>query len=144
MAFSDLRSFIDAAAGIGELKTINGAHWDLEIGCLTELMAEAEGPLLVFDSISGYPKGFRVATNVISSARRCALALGLPTDIPKLQMLDAWRKRIPNLKSFAPVEVSSGPVTENVLKDDNVDLGIFPTPKWHAEDGGRYIGTGDM
>ncbi len=144
MAFSDLRAFIDAAERIGEVKRIDGAHWDLEIGCLTELMAEAEGPLLVFDSITGYPKGFRVAANIISSARRCALALGLPMDAPKLQMLNAWRRRIPELRSYAPVEVSSGPVTENVLKDDDVDLGIFPTPKWHAEDGGRYIGTGDM
>ena len=23
-------------------------------------------------------------------------------------------------------------------------MGIFPTPKWHEHDGGRYIGTGDM
>jgi UbiD family decarboxylase len=144
MAFPDLRTFIDAADRIGEMKKIDGAHWDLEIGCLTELMAEAEGPLLVFDSIQGYPKGFRVASNVLSSARRCALALGLPTDAPRMQMLDAWRKRIPTLKSFPPTDVQSGPVTENVLKDDAVDLGIFPAPKWHAEDGGRYIGTGDM
>ena len=29
MPFSDLRSFIDGAARIGELKNIDGAHWDL-------------------------------------------------------------------------------------------------------------------
>jgi len=39
MAFADLRLFIDAAATIGEAKKLDGAHWDLEIGCLTELMA---------------------------------------------------------------------------------------------------------
>jgi UbiD family decarboxylase len=144
MAFPDLRSFIDAAARIGEARTISGAHWDQEIGCITELMAEAEGPLLVFDDIPGHRKGFRVATNVISSARRCALALGLPVEARKLDMLDAWRKRIPHLQSFKPVVVPAGPVTQNVLEGDSVDLGIFPSPKWHADDGGRYIGTGDM
>src|SRR6185436_1611697 len=85
MAFTDLRTFIDGAAHIGELKVIDGAHWNLEIGCLTELMAEQEGPLLVFDNIVDYPRGFRIATNVLASPRRFALALGLPTDVPKLR-----------------------------------------------------------
>ena len=39
MPFPDLRSFIDGAQRIGELKVIDGADWNLEIGCLTELMA---------------------------------------------------------------------------------------------------------
>ena len=79
MAFPDLRAFIAAADALGEAKVVDGAHWDLEIGCLTELMAEQDGPLLLFDNISGYPKGFRIATNVLATARRFALALGLPT-----------------------------------------------------------------
>jgi len=53
MPFSDIRSFIDAAAGIGEVKRIDGARWNLGIGCLTELVAEQEGPLLLFDNIAG-------------------------------------------------------------------------------------------
>ena len=144
MAFTDLRTFIDGAARIGELKVIDNAHWDLEIGCLTELMAEQEGPLLLFDNIAGYPKGFRIATNVLASARRFALALGLPTDVAKLEILKTWRHKTRDLKPFAPIEVSSGPITENVLDGDRIDLRIFPTPKWHEHDGGRYIGTGDM
>lgn len=144
MAFTDLRSFIDGAARIGELKIVDGADWHLEIGCLTELMAEQEGPLLLFDNIPGYPKGFRVATNVLASARRFALALGLPTNVPKLEILKTWRRKTRDLKPFAPVEVSSGPIAENILSGSDIDLGIFPTPKWHEHDGGRYIGTGDM
>ena len=70
MAFSDLRSFIDAAAAIGETKTIKGADWNLEIGCLTELMAEQDGALLLFDSITGHRQGIRIATNVLATARR--------------------------------------------------------------------------
>ena len=93
MAFSDLRTFIEAAGDIGEAKTVDGAHWNLEIGCLTELMAEQEGPLLLFDNIPGYPKGFRIATNVLATARRFALALGLPTELPKLEILEGWREK---------------------------------------------------
>jgi UbiD family decarboxylase len=40
-----------------------------------------------------------------------------------------------------PTKVTSGPVLENVLRDDAVDALRFPTPRWHADDGGRYIGT---
>src|SRR5262249_1001950 len=144
MAFSDLRTFIKAAADIGEAKTVHGAHWNLEIGCLTELMAEQEGPLLLFDNISGYPRGFRIATNVLATARRFALALGLPTELPKLEILKAWREKTHNLKPFSPVEVSLGPVKEKIPANERIELGIFPPPKWHEHDGGRYIGTGDM
>ena len=38
---------------------------------------------------------------------------------------------------------TSGPVLDNVLEGDDVDLEQFPTPLWHEKDGGRYIGTGD-
>src|SRR5262245_22855026 len=128
MAFPDLRAFIDGAARIGELKQIDGAHWNLEIGCLTELMAEQEGPLLLFDSIPGYPKGFRIAVNVLATARRFALALDLPTDAPKLEILKNWRNKIHGMKPFAPVEVSSGPITENILEGERIDLKFFPRP----------------
>ena len=128
MAFADLRAYIDAAARIGEVKSIDGAHWNLEIGCLTELMAEQDGPLLLFDNIADYPKGFRIATNVLATARRFALALGLPTDVPKLDILKTWRNKLRDLKPYAPVEVPSGPLGENIFAGERVDLGIFPTP----------------
>lgn len=41
-------------------------------------------------------------------------------------------------------EVGDGPILENTLHGSEIDLDIFPTPKWHEEDGGRYIGTGDI
>src|SRR5215470_16248667 len=144
MAFADLRTFIDGIARIGEMKVIEGADWNLEIGCLTELMAEHEGPLLLFDNIIGYPQGFRIVTNALATPRRFALALGLPTEASKLEILKSWRSKTRDLKPFAPLEISSGPITETVLEGDSIDLSIFPTPKWHEHDGGRYIGTGDM
>ena len=32
----------------------------------------------------------------------------------------------------------------DVIKGEDVDIGVFPTPKWHEDDGGRYIGTDDL
>jgi hypothetical protein len=28
------------------------------------------------------------------------------------------------------------------MMGDEVDVTIFPAPKWHEKDGGRYVGTG--
>src|SRR5262249_21165730 len=40
--------------------------------------------------------------------------------------------------------VNIGPVMQNVMNGDEVDLWRFPVLKSHDKDGGRYIGTGDL
>jgi UbiD family decarboxylase len=144
MAFRDLREFIAAAEATGDLQLIKGAHWDLEIGCITELSAEREGPLLLFDAVPGYPEGFRIVTNFLGTSRRFALALGLSPDLPKIEILRAWKEKSRQLEYLPPAEVESGPVMENVIDGDEVNLELFPAPKWHELDGGRYIGTADL
>ena len=79
--FRDLRDYIKAVEEIGELKVIEGAHWDLEIGGLGEIYADTkESPMLLFDKIVGYPPGYRVAHNLFSTQKRTALGFGLPLD----------------------------------------------------------------
>lgn len=146
-AFRDLRDFMDRLVrefGEEELRVVDGAHWNLEIGCLTEMMAEKEGPALLFDNIAGYPKGFRVFTNFMSTAARCAWALGISPKLSKVEMIRAWKNKTKLLKFIPPREVATGSVMENVLEGDAVDLARFPAPQWHEHDGGRYIGTADM
>ena len=43
-----------------------------------------------------------------------------------------------------PRVVSSGPVLENIWRDDEVDICKFPAPFVHELDGGRYISTEDL
>ena len=43
---------------------------------------------------------------------------------------------------IAPVEVAGGPIFENVMQGDDVDLFRFPAPQWNELDGGRFLGTG--
>jgi UbiD family decarboxylase len=146
-AFRDLRDYIERLRrelGEGAIVKIGGAHWDREIGCLSELTAEREGPALLFDNIVGYPPGYRVFTNFMGTPAACAVALGLPYDLPKLDIVRAWKEKSKRLKPLPPREVESGPVMENSLTGDAVDLARFPAPKWHPLDGGRYIGTADM
>jgi 4-hydroxy-3-polyprenylbenzoate decarboxylase len=93
------------------------------------------------DEIPGHAKGYRVLVNPFNSFKRVALALGLPTDTDVWTALKLWRERIVNARPIDPVEVKDGPVMENVLTGDKVDVLKFPTPLWHEADGGRYIGT---
>jgi hypothetical protein len=37
---NDLRGWLDKVDRAGELKRIEGAHWDLEIGCITAMSWE--------------------------------------------------------------------------------------------------------
>ena len=60
--FEDLRAFLDKAKTDGELKVIEGADRDLEIGTITEVTMEdlENPPVLLFDKIKGFPPGYRV------------------------------------------------------------------------------------
>ena len=145
LAYKDLRGYLDAADKLGELRHVNGADWDLELGAITEVAARANNPkVLLFDHIKGYPQGFRVVTNPVCSAATTALAFGLDPQLSGLDIIRAWKERLGKQTPVAPVEVSDGPVAENCDSGERVDLLKFPTPRWHEEDGGRYIGTGCM
>jgi 4-hydroxy-3-polyprenylbenzoate decarboxylase len=73
---------------------------------------------------------------------RNALALGLPEGKSPFEMFKAWREKFRDFQPIKPIQVSSGPVLENVMEGDQIDLMKFPIPKWHEKDGGPYFGTG--
>ena len=142
MFFDDLRSYKEELAKRGWLTKVDGADCELEIGTLTELMAEAaidgkaNGPLL-FDNIKGYPQGFQLLTNCFVTPKLQKLAFGDPEDASNTDIIKLWRDKLTNYKPVPPKEVKSGFVTENVLAGEQVDLSIFPAPRWHEKDGGR-------
>jgi len=143
MPFEDLRQFLDACEEIGELRIVEGADWDLEIGTLAELNFERNGPCLLFDSIKGYPPGYRIACNVQDTQTRALLSVGLPIDLDREAAEKAWSDKIGACRPLPPVEVQDGPILENAFYGDDVDLLKFPTPRWHENDGdARYLGTG--
>jgi UbiD family decarboxylase len=144
-AFTDVRRFIDHVDDLGELRTVKGAHWDLEIGGITELAQhQINGPAVLFDDIPDYPSGHRVFINSMGSANRTALALDLPTGLSMRELLPLWRERSKQISPIPMNYVNDGPIMENVLEGDRIDMYAFPTPKWHELDGGRYIGTGSF
>jgi 4-hydroxy-3-polyprenylbenzoate decarboxylase len=143
--FEDLRSFIEACRASDDVRDVTGVSWDLEMGALIEASAELlpRPPLLLFDEIPGYPKGFRVASLLFAHYRRLALALNLPGELTKLEATRLAARRITGAPTIPPVEVETGPIFDNVKEGGAVDLWSFPSPRFHPGDGGRYIGTGD-
>jgi 4-hydroxy-3-polyprenylbenzoate decarboxylase len=146
MSYRDLRQWLDEVNAFGELKTIEGADWDLEIGAITE-MARKESrvaPCILFDSIKGYSKGQRLVVGQLNSIKRVALTTGMPTEMSTLELVNAWRHKIKEMKPMAPREVRDGLFMENVWEEKDVDVLRFPTPRYNIGDGGRYIGTGHL
>ncbi len=141
--YDDLRGWLAEAERLGEVKAVTGAGWQEEIGMAAELVSHSDKtPALLFDEVPGFPKGFRVLVNIFGGRRR-NMTLGFPAHFNKLELSESFAGVFsPRERVMASVEVADGPVFENVLEDDKVDLDIIPTPKWHEGDGGRYIGTG--
>lgn len=146
MGYRDLREWLNQVESFGELRTIEGADWDLEIGAITE-MARKESkvaPCILFDAIHDYPKGYRLAVGLLNSIKRVALTTRMPLDLPPMEFVKAWRQRVREMKPIPPREVKDGPFMENIWEEKDVDILRFPTPRYNIGDGGRYIGTGHI
>ena len=143
IVFSDLREWMREAEKLGELKTVLGASWQEEIGLAADVVIPPDdGPAVVFDEVPGCPKGFRVLINVFAGKRR-NMTLGFPGHLTKQELSQAYFDHYQtNSQHIPPVIVGDGPVFENVLTGDDIDVTKFPAPIWHVNDGGRYIGTG--
>jgi 3-polyprenyl-4-hydroxybenzoate decarboxylase len=91
MAFQGLEDFTDAADEAGEVRRIEGEDLDLDVGCLTEFLAERQGALLLFDGLTGYPPGDSMCSNPMRKPRPFASAIGLPLDAHSDDMRSAVR-----------------------------------------------------
>ena len=147
MPSMELRELIEKAAETDDLKVINNADWNLEIGGIAFLSHHKldNPPLILFDNVKDYPPGYRILINSLSTIKRLNMVAGLPQDnMNKLETIEKWRFLLKNVRSIAPEYVQNGPILENVYLGSEVDVLKFPAPWWHELDGGRYIGTGSI
>lgn len=142
-----LRGWLDAVQRFGELLHVNGAHWDVEMGSITQMLTEKSNntaPAILFDEVPGYPKGFRTLYGHFSTVKRVALTLGLPLEQErKVDIVRQFHERMQNMKSIAPRFVKDGPILQNVMEGDACDVLKFPVPRHHELDKARFIGTAD-
>jgi len=145
MSHKDLRDFLTAVEAKGELKRAKGASWDVEMSSIVELIyrdGKNHRPAVLFDEVPGYPKGYQVLFGTIGSTWRIAKTLGLDeTKTDPMSVANNWYQKSKNLKNIPPTYVKTGPVMENVMTGDKIDILKFPIPRYHEYDLGRYFGT---
>ena len=140
MKFNDLREFIAALEELGELKVVEKASLDLEIGAITEVAAGRENaPAVLFRSLEGFPKQYGVLTNMLANRVKERLVFGVANDMSDRDAVKYWKERLKEYQPLAPREVGSAPVKENIVRGDEVDLGKVPWVRWHERDGGPYM-----
>ncbi|HEX2640151.1 MAG TPA: UbiD family decarboxylase, partial [Pyrinomonadaceae bacterium] len=146
MHYRDLRGWLERVDSFGELRVIEGADWNQEIGAAAEVAAQLDPPpAVLFDRIKDYPAGRRVLTGIHNpTLKRQCLTNHLPLDYSRDQFIEAWKKRLDHPKLIPPRAVSSGPLLENVFEGQDIDLLSLPAPHWHEGDGGRYLGSLDI
>jgi UbiD family decarboxylase len=142
----DLREWLDVVDTLGELKRVQGANSEADIGAVTEMLDHTEdSPCVLFDEIPNFEQGYRVLVNSMGSRKRQAVTLGLdPEEASHDRLLQFWRELLKGFAPISPVQVKRGSVQQNILRDDAVDLNRFPVPIWHPLDGGRFIGTASV
>ncbi len=145
--YRGLRGWLERVESMGELKRVSGAHWDAEMGALTHMLTEKSGstaPALLFDDVPGYPKGYRTLFGELSSIGPTALTPGLPhTRERKVDIDKTNHERKRSLAPIPPRFDNDGPILENVLTGDAIDVLKFPVPRHHEQDKARYVGTAD-
>ena len=148
VSHKDLRDLLRDFEAMREVKTIEGADPHLEISALAETITmryPGEEPALLFDKIKGFKPGYRILSGASNSFRRLAHVYGLPTPEKKIDIVKSFKSLMGKGRQLIPPKiVPSGPIFENVQRDDEVDIFKFPIPFVHEHDGGRYIGTEDL
>jgi len=147
MSSNDLRGWLAEVERIGQLRRVEGAHWNREIGAISEANYRRSGyPALLFDRVPDYPPGARIVTGTSGSPQRLAIILRIPGQPDNMGLVNTlagkpnrWEAESAN---FDPQVVETGAVNEHVLSGEALSLSGLVAPLWHEDDGGRYLATG--
>jgi 4-hydroxy-3-polyprenylbenzoate decarboxylase len=142
MIYQGLRDWITEIEKADLLKRISAkVDWDLEVSAISRRVTDQEGPALLFENIKDYENSIckKILVNGLGSRKQMALALNLPLESSYRDIVRHIKDRL-ELR-VDPVKLTTGPVKENIIKGDEVDLYQFPVPKYNSLDGGRYINT---
>lgn len=136
---NDLRDFIGLCKEEGEFKPVRAeVDWDLELSHIAKLSEEKGGPVLFFEKVKGYATP--VVTSILSKATRWAMALGMPKNSSVFDMAKTWIETTQK-GGIPPKRVYDGPIMENQMTGDAVNVLSFPIPRFLPDDVGRFFGT---
>ena len=139
MPYKDLREYLSVLDSKGLLKRIGvevDKDWELAaiVRNAFQAIPERDRPVLFFEKVKGY--SIPVVGGLLGASRK-VYALALETTIEGVAA--KWSKALAN--PLPPRRVKTGPVKENILKGDAIDIpGLIPAPTWTAGiDPGPYL-----
>src|SRR6266403_5103511 len=143
----DLRSFLDdcrreiPSEVIHITKEVNPANYDVT-AIIKHLGAQKRFPVIIFDkplNLNGTVSDIKLIMNCEISQRKTQIALGLPKEMSRMEMAEAYlemeERRIPPVV----IDKKSAPVKEVVKMGRDVDLFDLPVMRHHEMNGGPYI-----
>src|SRR5512139_3110112 len=90
--YEDLRGWLDQARKLGEVRDVEGATWQEDIGMATELLHHADpAPAALFDMLPGYPAGHRVLTNFFGG-KRMNMTMGFPDTLSRVELSNEFTR----------------------------------------------------
>ncbi len=134
MPFDDFRSFLTALRDQGQLiEVARPVALELEVAKAMRKSAATGGPAIVFNNNG---TKFPLVGGIYNSRAKALLAYGCTEENAFGDIVNRLKTRIP------PVYVDDGPVHENVILGDDIDLSMLPVPRYSPDDGGPYITPG--
>ena len=119
--FNDTREFIAALRSTGDLIEIEQeVHWDLELGAISRLACEKDGPAIWFKRITDYPGDKTAFANPMATWRRVAVAFGMAPDSSVKDIYAEYERR--EGKLIPPVTVEKALCKEIVRCGKEIDL----------------------
>src|SRR6266702_4092050 len=132
LVYHDLRNWIEEARKLGEIKEVKGLSWQHDIGMVSEMaLHDDNAPCFIFEDVPGTIEGSRVLVNFFGGKRK-NMTLGFPTDLSKMELSEGFRVHYAaDMKRIPPRVVEDGPIFQNIMKGDDIDVTKFPAPQWH-------------
>jgi len=132
MSYDGLRDWLTQVDAMGELRTLEGIDWNLEMGAVVDVLYREHPPYppaLVFDKIRDHAAGFRALFGHFASPKRIALTLGITEKFDHvLEFVRIYHEKMKRCLPIPMEEVKTGKVYENVQEGDRVNLFDFPAP----------------
>lgn len=134
MPYKDFREFLDALKKNGELIEVDRAvELNLEVGKALRKSASISGPAVIFNKNG---TKFPLVGGVYNTRSKALIAFQCDED-------NIFKNILAGLsKPLDPKILEGGPVHENVITEDKIDLSALPVPKYSPSDGGAYITPG--
>jgi hypothetical protein len=117
MAKQDLRTWIAEMEAADQLQRVSAAEPEEEIGGIVDVYQRKIGnKAVLFDSIPGFPSGYRILANILTSIPRINLTIGIPASSKEIDLVQFWRRYMREMRSISPVIVAKGLLQENVRR----------------------------